>query len=301
MVLQNSGGGVSRRPNNYRDTILYGVLAKNAHLVSENFLKFACTIFYAHPDQEIDRLIFDPDGHPVVDGHEVFSTYDRGSSTITMNLRRHLGNAIRVAEHGYTGFSLHSLIWITMVGSILHELKHALDACEPGYLDRITRDEQEHIADRWAAEGKTFFACRELAEMPDLSEEPYFGPLLNGYLKRITTNSPPQWALIQQEMIGAGIFYRNQAAGIEIRSMKEFYELSLKGVEGDEIGRRLNACHKRECELEEQTWKQEEMSEVALKESIAAHRRVRIDYAGSDGKLTSRIIVPQSAAGWSSA
>ena len=102
--------GVSRGTKNYTDTILYGVLVKNSHLASENFLKFVCTVLYGHPDQEIDCIIFDPDGNPVFDGHEVFSTFDRGSRTITVNLRRHFANAVRVAEHGYTGFSIYSLI-----------------------------------------------------------------------------------------------------------------------------------------------------------------------------------------------
>jgi hypothetical protein len=286
--------GPNRAPKNYRDTTLYGVLARNAHLVNENFLKFVCMILYHHKDQDLDQIIFDSNGKPVVDNHEVFSTYDRGTRIITMNLRKYFGNAVRVAEHGFTGFSIHSLIWITMISGFLHELKHALDACDPGYMDYVPREEQERVADGWAGEAKTFYASQGYTEMPQLSEEPYFGPLVNKYLKLVTKNSPPDWALNQQEMIDAGIFYRNNEAGIEICSMKEYYELSLRGLDGDELGRRLNDCHKIESGLEEQIWKQEEMSEMALREAISTNRSVRIKYVNADGSQFSQLIYPKT-------
>ena len=289
--------GPSRAPKNYHETTLYGVLVKNAHLVSEDFLKFVCTILYAHKDQEIDQLVFDPDGNPVVDDHEVFSTFDRGTCSITINLRRHFANAIRVAEHGYTGFSIHALIWVAMVNNVLHELKHALDAYDTGYMDRVPREEQERIADQWASEAKTFFARQGQTEMPELSAEPYFGPLVNKFIDRFTGNQMPEWLLAQQELINAGIFYRDKDAGIEIHTMQEFYEHSYRGLDGDEFGKRLNTCIELEQEREKKIWKQEEFSEMAIKEAIFTGRSMRIDYVDSEGLQFSQTLLPQTIFG----
>jgi hypothetical protein len=286
--------GVSRRPKNFTDTILYGVLVKNAHLVSENFLKFVCTIFYGYPDQEIDSIIFDPEGNPIVDGHEVFSTFDRGSRTITINLRRHFANAVRVAEHGYTGFSMHALIWSGMVGTVLHELKHALDANEADYMDYVPREEQERIADQWTSEAKTYFARQGNSEMPELSAEPYFGPLVTKFLDQVIEIDQPEWALDQHKIINAGIFYRNKDVGIEIYSMQVFYEHSYQGLTGNEYGKRLNACLQTANELEEQIWKQEEISEIAINEAIVTGRRVRIDHVDAAGTHHDQILLPQT-------
>ena len=286
--------GVSKRPKNYTDTTLYGVLVKNAHLVSESFLKFVCTILYGHPDQEIDSIVFDPNGNPFFDGHEVFSTFDRGSQTIIMNLRRHFANAVRVAEHGYTGFSMHALIWSGLVGSVLHELKHALDACEAGYMESVPSEEQERIADQWSSEAKTYFARQGNSEIPELSEEPYFGPLVTQFMQKVTEYDPPVWVQEQQEMINTGIYYRNKESGIEIPTMQEFYEHSYQGLQNDEFGQRLNACLKRENELEEKIWHQEEMCELALKEAISTNHKVRVDYVDAGGTHFSHILLPNT-------
>ena len=285
--------GLSGGPAIFTDTVLYGVKAKNAHLVSENSLRFICTVFYGYPDQELESIVFDPDGQPVIDGHEVFATFDRNTRTIIVNLRRHFANAIRVAEHGYTGFSIPALIWTGLVGSFLHEFKHTLDAYEIGYMDTVPRAEQERVADQWAAEAKTYFARQEQAEMPELSEEPYFGPLVNKYLERFALDNTPEWIQNQREMITAGIFYRNKTAGIEIYSMQEFYESSYRGLDGDEFGRRLNAGLKAQQGLEEEIWKREEMSELALNQAISNSRIVRISHADADGKILHNVVTPQ--------
>jgi len=285
--------GPDKRPKNYTDSILYGVLVKNAHLVSENFLKLVCTIFYGYTDQDIDCLILDPAGNPVVDGHEVFSTFDRGSRAITMNLRRHFANALRVVEHGQTGFSIQSLLWVTMVGNFLHEFKHALDAYQTGYMDVVPREEQERTAGQWAAEAKTYLARQGHAEMPELSEEPYFGPMVKNFLEKVVENDSPEWARKQRDMIDAGIFYRNINAGIEIFSMQEFYELSYRGLDGDDYGRKLNDCLRKENELEEQIWNQEEMSEVAIKEAISNSHKIRVIHANADGTTLLDVVTPR--------
>jgi hypothetical protein len=230
----------------------------------------------------------------VVDGHEVFAIFDAGNRTITVNMRPHFANAIRVAEHGLMGFSMHASIWSGMVGSFLHEFKHALDVYEDDGRTYQIREEQERIADQWASEAKTYFARQGQAEMPELTEEPYFGPLVTKFLKQVTEHTPTEWAQEQQEMTNAGVFYRNKQAGIEIRStMEEFYEHSYQGLNQDEFGLRLNACLKRENELEEKIWNHEEMCELALKEAISTNHRVRIDHVDAGGTHFSHIMVPQ--------
>jgi len=180
-----------------------------------------------------------------------------------------------------------------MVGSFLHEFKHALDVYEDGGRTHQIREKQERIADQWASGAKTYFARQGQAEMPELTEEPYFGPLLTKFLKQVTEHHPTEWAQEQQEMIKAGVFYRNKQIGIEIRTMEEFYEHSFQGLDQDEFGQRLNACLASERELEEEVWNHEEMCELALKEAISINHRVRIEHVDAEGAHHSQIMVPR--------
>jgi hypothetical protein len=55
--------------------------------------------------------------------------------------------------------------------------------------------EQERIAAQWAAEAKTYFARHGHAQMPALSEEPYFAPLVAKLPARLMKQDPPpDWA-----------------------------------------------------------------------------------------------------------
>jgi hypothetical protein len=155
------------------------------------------------------------------------------------------------------------------------------------------REEQECIADQWAAEAKTYFARNGHAEMPALSEDPYFGSLVTKFMDRVMAQDPPEWARKQKKMLEAGLYYLNYEAGFEIRNMQAFYELSYQGLNQVGEGRRLNDCMKKEYQLEEQIWQQEEKNEQALKEAIAAQHQLRIDYVAPDGQLTSHPVAPQ--------
>ena len=181
-----------------------------------------------------------------------------------------------------------------MVSTFLHEFKHALDACEIGYMDSVPRDEQERIADQWAAEAKTYFARQGQCEMPELSEEPFFGPLVNQFIRKVCDDESPKWVQEQQEMIDTGTFYRNKEAGIEINTMQELYEHSYQGLEQDEFGRRLNACLKRAHELEKKIWNQEEMCELALEEAISTNHKVRVKHLDAFGAQFSQTLWPQT-------
>jgi hypothetical protein len=285
--------GLSGDPRNQTDTVLYGVKVKNAHLVSENFLRFIYTALYGHRDNDLKTIVFDPNGKPVVDGNEVFGIYDAGSRSIVINLRRHFGNAMRIVEHGQTGHSMHALIWSTMVGGFLHELKHALDKYEHPDVPFEMRAEQEAIAEQWASEARTFFAREGHCEMPQFTAEPYFGPLMIEFLDRIIARDQSGWAQKQKDMLSKGIYYRNEAEEFEIESMQEYYELSYQGLKQEGFGRILNMCVEQEIHLEEKIWHQEELNELALSEAVSAGHRVRIDHTDPEGQRSSQVMVPQ--------
>jgi hypothetical protein len=286
--------GIKRGHGFHTEATVYGVRVKNAHLVSENFLRFIYMALYAHRDNDLEAIIFDPDGNPVVDGREVFAIYDAGSNSIVINLRRHFENAMRVAEHGITNFSMHALIWSVMVGSFLHEFKHALDRYENPDVPYEMRAEQESIAEQWATEARTAFARYGHTELPAISEEPYFGPLVTEFLDRIIGDGQPQWAVRQRLMLNDGVYYRNVKGAFDIRSMRKFYELSYRGLDQDGPGRYLNQCVGNEQAEEEELWRQEEMAETAAKEAIEKGYRIKIDYVTKNGTLyKDRLIQPE--------
>jgi hypothetical protein len=285
--------GLSGDPRNLTDTTLYGVKVKNAHLVSENFLKFIYLALYGHRDNDVKTIVLDPTGQPVVDGKEVFAIYDAGAQTIIFNLRRHFGNAMRVVEHGITGYSMHALIWAAMVLNFLHELKHALDRFEYPDVPYEMRDQQEAVAEQWASEARTWFSREGYCEMPAHTDEPYFGPLMAEFLDRAVEKDPSNWAAQQKDMLAKGTYYRNDGEKIEIKSMQEFYELSYQGLEEEGFGSFLNYLVGQELREEEKIWKQEELNELALTEAVRDGHRLRIDYTDQDGQSTTQILVPQ--------
>jgi len=288
--------GLSGDPRNLTDTVLYGVKVKNANLVSENFLKFIYLALYGHRDNDLQTIVFDPKGQPVVDGKEVFAIYDAGAQTIIINLRRHFGNAMRIVEHGISGHSMHALIWSTMVLNFLHELKHALDKYEHPDVPLEMRDEQEAIAEQWASEARTWFAREGYCEMPAHTSEPYFGPLMTEFLDRAVAKDASGWTAKQRDMLAKGTYYRNEAEKVEIESMQEFYELSYQGLEQEGFGRILNMLVQQELREEEKIWRQEELNETALDEAVSMRHRVRIDYTDPEGQRYSQVMVPQKIA-----
>jgi hypothetical protein len=285
--------GLSGDPRNLTDTVLYGVKVKNAHLVSENFLKFIYIALYAHRDNDLKTIVFDPTGQPVVDGEEVFGIYDARARAIVINLRRHFGNAMRIAEHGVTGTSMHALIWSAMVLNFLHELKHALDRYEYPDVPYEMRDQQEAVAEQWASEARTWFAREGHCEMPAHTDEPYFGKLMVEFLDRAVAKDSSGWAAKQKDMLAKGTYYRNDEEDIEIKSMQEFYELSYQGLEEEGFGSFLNYFVGQELREEEKIWRREELNELALTEAVKVGHRLRVDYTDPEGQPTTQVMVPQ--------
>lgn len=283
-----------RRPfPSYGETIIHGISVRNAHLVSENFMHFIQIALTISPEHELNSIIFDPDGNPVVNGREEFGTFERKSRSITINLRHHFENAVRLVEHGHTRFSMRAIIWGSMVHVFLHELQHALHTAKAPEFTYETREEEEAFADAWAKEAMTALSRTGYIELPKPTEDPYFGPRIIKYLNRVLSEKHLAWALRQKKMLVDGVYYRNDEAGIEISTMKEFYDLSCHGLEHEGIGRRLNECVKNEQELEKESWEKEELCETALKDAISNGYRVRIEHIESEGQRRSHTVLPK--------
>ena len=159
----------------YTRAIILGVPIINAHLVSENYLRFIHIALHYFPKHEIDSIIFDKDGQPVVNDRDVLGIFNASTRTIIINLRYHFYNAIHIFEHGHTGFSLHSIIWNSMIEVFLHELWHALDTIGAPDLIYPENEDIDDIATGWEKELMTFLAQNENIEPPKLTEDPYLG------------------------------------------------------------------------------------------------------------------------------
>jgi hypothetical protein len=277
----------------YTKAIILGVPIINAHLVSENFLHFIQIALHYFPKHEIDSIIFDQKGQPVVNDREIFGIFNASSRSIVINLRYHFNNAVHIVEHGHTNFSMHAIIWNSMIEVFLHELWHALDTIGDPDLIYLENKDIDDIATGWAQELMTFLAQNENIEPPKLTEDPYFGVRIIKYINRIIAEGRHLWAETQREMMAGGVYYRNTHAEIEITSLKEFIELSLPGLTTDGTGSRLNECVMKEQKLEAESFKNENACELAIKEAIEKGYRLKIDYIRSDGVLNrGRIIKP---------
>lgn len=285
--------GRKGRPEDYKRFVILGVQVENAHFVSESFFRFIHVAFHYSPKHELDSIVFKCDGNPVVDGREVFGIFNASSRTIVINLRAHFQNAVQIVEHGHTKFSMHAIIWNSMVEVFLHELWHALDTVGDPDLRYPENKDIDDIADGWAKETKTFIAQRENIEPPKLTEDPYFGPRIIKYINRIVAGGKHPGAKQQRKMMVDGVYYCNPQAGFEIKTMKEFYELSFRGLNGDETGHRLNECVKKGMELEAEAFQKEELCELAANEAIEKGYRLQIDYLKSSGDYhKDRVIRP---------
>jgi hypothetical protein len=132
--------------------VIAGVPVENAHLASENFLRVMHPVLISYPDHGVRKVAIDPDGETVVEEVEIFGTFERSSRHLVLNLRRHQENAFRVCANGNTHASLLHLYWTAVIGTFLHELKHALDAAGADLPTGESREEQEAMADLFASE-----------------------------------------------------------------------------------------------------------------------------------------------------
>jgi hypothetical protein len=254
----------------------FGVRVRNAHRVSDRFMHLVYVCMVRYRDHGLESIVFTEDGTPVVDGVEEFGAFDAGTRTITVNLRLHFERAVRVVEHGNAHSSLMALIWKGMAQNFLHEFAHALDTRRRPETTR-PRAEREAFADGWSAETMTLLAREGQLEPPTADEEHYFGALAARHLEEGLA-AGWGWAKRQKSLSEAGLIYRDEEAGIGLKTEKEFHELSLSGQKGDPAGKRLNEGVKRGRAREEAAWEREEASERLLREAMYDRRPVEVAF-----------------------
>jgi hypothetical protein len=279
----------------YTRTEIAGVPVLNAHLVSETFLKVAYLLFISYPDHGIRAVAFDPAGKTVVDGQEVFGTFEPRTRTVTINLHRHLENALRIAAHGISPFSVRHTLWKSMVAILLHELKHALDTAGAGLPGGGTREEQEEMAEVFEAEIGTALHCRGDLEPPAPQDDPYFGPRALTWMKGAWEEGRWTWAERQLAMLRDGVLVRSDDPAFELRTEKELHDLSLEGLRtGAGRGKALNdlvsACRAREAEA----WERDERRIAELESAVAGGHRLRIRYAAAEGETAAFAVTPRA-------
>jgi hypothetical protein len=253
----------------HKRTVIAGVPVENAHLVSENFLRVMHLVFISYPEHGIQKVGFDPFGKTVVDGEEVFGTFERSSRLLVLNLHRHLENALRVTAHGNSHASVLHLYWTALVRTFLHELKHALDVNGAALPSGETRAEQEAMADVFAAEIGTALHRRGDLEPPAAAEDPYLGPRVFKILGEDLAAGVWAWAERQLAMLREGVLFGCENPKIEIRTEKQYYDLSLEGQKsGQGPGRMLNQLVAAGLAAEEAAWDMEENRRKQVEEAI---------------------------------
>jgi len=275
-------------------TKIHGVLIEGAHLVPENFFNFIHVVLSYCKNHQLNSIVFNGTGGPVVDNNEVFGTFDARTRSITINLRSHFYNAIHTTELGHTNFSIYATIWSSMTSVFLHEIWHALDTVEDSMLKYPENKDPEDIARGWSQEMKTILATRESIEPPDLFEDPFFGPLIIKYMNTVLSSGKYSWGEHQRSMLINGTYYYNLQEGIKIKTIKEFYTLSVQGLEKKGKGRRLNECVLREIELEKKYWDEELLIEKAVLEAVKNQFALKIDYIQPDGIIARNVhVIPK--------
>lgn len=276
-------------------TEIAGVPVENAHLVSENFLRVMYLVFVSYPDHGVQKVVIDPLGKTVVEAEEVFGTFERSSRQLVLNLRRHLENALRVGANGNSHASILHLYWTALVGTFLRELKHALDAAGSALPTGETPDEQEAMADIFASEVGTALNRRGDLEPPPASEEPYLGPRVFKILEAEVKEGGWAWAEHQLAMLREGILFHCDAPKIEIRSVKQYYDLSLEGrATGEGPGRLLNELVSKGRAEEERAWDKLEECHSQVEAAILDGGRIEVEYAEAQGRTRSLTITPRA-------
>ncbi len=279
----------------YTRTEIAGVPVLNAHLVSENFFRVMYLVFISYPDHGIRAVTFDPSGTTVVDGQEVFGTFEPRTRTVTINLLRHLENALRIAAHGNSPFSVGHTVWKSMVAILLHELKHALDTAGAGLPTGDTREEQEAMAEVFEGEIGTALHCRGDLEPPTPQEDPYFGPRALTWLKDAWEEGRWAWAERQLAMLRDGVLIRSDDPAFELRTEKEIHDLSLEGLRTGAVrGKALNDLVTASRAREAEAWEQDERVTAVLESEAARGRRVRIRYAVAEGETADFTVTPRA-------
>jgi hypothetical protein len=289
---ENPARGVGRR---HTRTAIAGVPVENAHLVSENFLRVMYFVFISYPDHGVQRVVFDPFGKTVVEGEEVFGTFESSSRQLVLNLHRHLENAFRVTAHGNSHASILHLYWTSLMRTFLHELKHALDVNGAALPSGETRAEQEEMADVFAAEVGTAIHRRGDLAPPLAAEDPYLGPRVFKILEEEMRAGAWAWAERQLAMLRGGVLFGCEDPKIEIRTEKQFYDLSLEGKKsGQGQGRVLNELVKAGLAVEEEAWDREEVCRKKVEEAILSGCRLKVEHALAQDRTFSLTLAPRA-------
>jgi hypothetical protein len=218
-------GRKSRQDDSFdTTTTILGVRIQDAHLVSEKLLAVLAHVLTAVKEISIARIVFDSSGGPAVDGRPVHGTFDAGLREVRINLRSLWQMAARIASMQRNHLRLDALVWHGTLEVLLHECFHAMPPQE-GISPEIQFCD-EH-ATFWAQNMVVALARDIDVEPPDVHTDPFFGPRIVDFL-----NKDNQSSGFQRRLFDAGMVYRNDAVGAEIRGMKTYYAV----LAGDDCG-----------------------------------------------------------------
>ena len=205
-------------------TTILGVRIHGAHRVSEKLLAALAQVLAAAKEISINRIVFDTSGGPFVNGRPMHGTFDAGLREVRINLRSLWQMAARIASMERNHLRLDALVWHATLEVLLHECFHGMPP-EEGIPPEIQFSDEQ--ATFWAQNMIAGLArCIDI-ETPEITADPFFGPRIVDFL-----NKDNQSSGFQRRLFDAGMVYRNDAVGAEIRGMKTYYAV----LAGDDCG-----------------------------------------------------------------
>lgn len=205
-------------------TTIMGVPIKSAQLVPEKLLAVLAQVLTAVEQISIAKIIFDSSGGPVIDGRPIHGTFDAGLQEVRINLCSLWQMAERIASMERNHLRLDALVWHGMLEVLLHECYHGLPP-EEGVSQEI----------QFCDEHATFWAQHMIVDLfrhadlepPGIQSDPFFGPRITKFL-----NENHQFSRFQQQLFDAGVIYRNETVGVQIKDLKTYYAV----LAGDDCG-----------------------------------------------------------------
>ncbi|ABW66546.1 hypothetical protein Dole_0736 [Desulfosudis oleivorans Hxd3] len=263
-----------------------------SELVSSRFLHVMGQILQQYQGHRIRTVSFSAKGYPRRGELPVMGVYIRKSGTVIFNLLRHFENAAQMALVIDSGFSIHGLIWHSMLRTLLHEIHHSLNLPYGGEETEEVQSTEELLAGQWCeTEIHRLVHILDL-EPTRLDDEPFFRTCFYELMLRESKAGNGDWVGKQRRLVDAGLIYWDEKSHAAIETMAMLYDNSAN--QGQQArGDAQEALVKADLRIQDRIdW--ELKKEQAVKEACETGAILKIDYRANDQRLVSCLIRPVS-------
>lgn len=198
--------------------LIGGIIVHGHNLVSHRLLDMIGLFQDEFPGSGITNIMFRNDNEPKQGNDPVHAKFFPEIMGLVVNLSRHLTEIYKTIEADDNRINMRALWWHTMLITLLHEWKHAIQytnaPLEERAFDKIFTKEAEEEAENWANTMLFELAKKpgNLLEMPDAKNCPMFWKFVKDFQDMVEGEADKdleKWMITQKRMLDEGTIFED--------------------------------------------------------------------------------------------